>query len=57
MMRTMRAGAKWIMAIVAVSFVGWMVFEVGMDISDQGSTSATDEIARVNGQKITADVF
>ena len=57
MMRTMRASAKWIMAIVAVSFVGWMVFEVGMDISGQGSTSANDEIARVNGRKITADVF
>ena len=57
MMRTMRASAKWIMAIVAVSFVGWMVFEVGMDISGEGRTSANDEIARVNGQKITADMF
>ena len=57
MMRTMRASAKWIMAIVAVAFVGWMVFEVGMDIQGQGSTTANDEIARVNGRKITADVF
>ena len=57
MMRTMRASAKWIMAIVAVAFVGWMVFEVGMDIQGQGSATATDEIARVNGRKITADVF
>ena len=57
MMRTMRASAKWIMGIVAVAFVGWMVFEVGMDIQGQGSTTANDEIARVNGRKITADVF
>ena len=57
MMRTMRASAKWIMAIVAVSFVGWMVFEVGMDITGQGSQTANDEIARVNGQKITSSMF
>jgi peptidyl-prolyl cis-trans isomerase D len=57
MMRSMRASAKWIMAIVAVSFVGWMVFEVGMDISGQGRASANDEIATVNGKKITGDMF
>ena len=57
MMKTMRGIAPWIMLVVAVSFVGWMVFEVGMDISGQGSTTANDEIARVNGRKITADVF
>jgi parvulin-like peptidyl-prolyl isomerase len=45
------------MAIVAVSFVGWMVFEVGMDITGQGSASANDEIARVNGRKITGEQF
>lgn len=48
----MRASAKWIMAVVAVSFVGWMVFEVGMDLSGQTSGGALDEIARVNGTKI-----
>ena len=57
MMRTMRASAKYIMAIVAVAFVGWMVFEVGMDISGQGSASANDEIARVNGRKINGEQF
>ena len=57
MMRTMRAGAKYIMAIVAVAFVGWMVFEVGMDISGQGAASANDEIAVVNGRKITGEQF
>ncbi len=57
MMRTMRASAKWIMAIVAVSFVGWMVFEVGMDVTGQGSTRATDEIATVSGHKITGELF
>lgn len=56
MMRTMRGIAPWIMLIVAVSFVAWMVFEFGMDISGQGSQFA-DEIARVNGQKIDRQRF
>ena len=36
MMRTMRASAKWIMGAVAISFVGWMVFDVGMDVGGRG---------------------
>ncbi|MCH8255221.1 MAG: hypothetical protein IID06_07720, partial [Gemmatimonadetes bacterium] len=27
-MRSMRANAKWIMLLVALAFVGWMVFDV-----------------------------
>jgi peptidyl-prolyl cis-trans isomerase D len=57
MMRTMRSIAPWIMAIVAVSFVGWMVFEVGMDVRGQASGAPLDEIARVNGQKIDVQTF
>jgi peptidyl-prolyl cis-trans isomerase D len=52
MMRTMRAIAPWIMVIVAVSFVGWMVFEWGMDATGQRTGGVSDEVARVNGQKI-----
>lgn len=56
MMRTMRAIAPWIMVIVAVSFVGWMVFQVGMDVTGT-STGAVDEVARVNGEKIDQQTF
>jgi peptidyl-prolyl cis-trans isomerase D len=56
MMRTMRAIAPWIMLIVAVSFVAWMVFEVGMDVTGRGA-GATDEVARVNGTKIDQQTF
>ncbi len=56
MMRTMRAIAPWIMLIVAVAFVGWMVFEVGMDV--QGQTGGIPQsIARVNGRGIDATMF
>jgi peptidyl-prolyl cis-trans isomerase D len=57
MMRTMRSIAPWIMAIVAVSFVGWMVFEVGMDVRGQSTGAPLDEVARVNGQKIDVQTF
>jgi parvulin-like peptidyl-prolyl isomerase len=48
----MRGIAPWIMVIVAVSFVGWMVFEVGMDVSGRGTAGANDEVGRVNGRRI-----
>ena len=57
MMRTMRGIAPWIMVIVAVSFVGWMVFEVGMDVSGQTSGGMVDEVARVNGRSIDFQTF
>ncbi len=57
MMRTMRASAKWIMGAVAISFVGWLVFDVGMDVGGRGGSTFTDVIARVNGQKIDVQTF
>ncbi len=57
MMRSMRGIAPWIMLVVAVTFVGWMVFEVGMDIQGQTSGGVTDEVARVNGRKIDYQTF
>jgi len=57
MMRTMRASAKWIMGAVAISFVGWLVFDVGMDVGGRGGSTFTDAIARVNGEKIDAQTF
>ncbi len=57
MMRVMRGIAPWIMVIVAVSFVGWMVFEVGMDATGRGGQNAIDEVGRVNGQKIGLQTY
>ncbi len=53
----MRASAKWIMLILVVSFVGWMVFEVGMDVSGQGGATLGDAAARVNGTKIDLNTY
>lgn len=57
MMRAMRASAKWIMLFLAVAFVGWMVFDVGMDVTGQGGASLTDAAARVNGAKIDLQTY
>ncbi len=57
MMRTMRGIAPWIMVIVAVSFVGWMVFEVGMDVGGQTSGGAANEVVSVNGRSIDLQTF
>lgn len=58
MMRTMRASAKWIFLVLAVAFVGWMVFEVGMDLSVQGQgIRNTDAVLRVNGTKVDLQTY
>ena len=57
MMRAMRANAKWIMGGVAVAFVGWMVFDVGMDVGGSGGPSVTDAVASINGRKIDVQTF
>lgn len=58
MMQTMRASAKWIMGILAVAFVGWMVFDVGMDVGGRGAgVQMTDAVARVNGAKIDLQTY
>jgi peptidyl-prolyl cis-trans isomerase D len=58
MIRSMRASAKWIMGFVAVFFVGWMVFDVGLGVSGRaGYQSANAPIAVVNGVKIDQQTF
>ena len=57
MMRSMRANAKWIMLFLALAFVGWMVFDVGMDVTGQGGATLTDAAARVNAVKIDLQTF
>lgn len=55
-MRQMRASAKWIMLIVIFSFVGWMIFDVGMNVTGQ-SGGASDTALRINGVKVDYQSF
>lgn len=57
MMRTMRAIAPWLMIVVALTFVGWMVFEVGMDLTGQSQKGAFNDLISVNGQVIDLRTF
>ena len=56
MMRTFRNMTKWLIGLMFVTFVAWMVFDVGMDISGRGRGSSS-EIARVNGTRIDQTTF
>jgi peptidyl-prolyl cis-trans isomerase D len=54
----MRASAKWIMGIVALAFVGWLVFDVGMDVGGRGgSPTFGSAVARVDGDEVDAQTF
>jgi peptidyl-prolyl cis-trans isomerase D len=52
MMRTFRSMAPWLMFIMAITFIGWMVFEVGMNVSGRGVAPTRQSIAKVNGTSI-----
>jgi peptidyl-prolyl cis-trans isomerase D len=51
MMRAMRENAKWVFYILAVAFIGWLVFDVGMGVTG-GGYSGGDVVLRVDGQAI-----
>jgi peptidyl-prolyl cis-trans isomerase D len=51
MLSTMREKTKWVMVVLAVAFVGWLVFGVGMDITGRGKSTSRD-IGSVNGVPI-----
>lgn len=53
MMQDLREKTKIVMIIVALAFVGLMVFEWGMDISGQSAGMQTGELGRVNGRSIS----
>ncbi|MBA2245110.1 MAG: peptidylprolyl isomerase [Gemmatimonadetes bacterium] len=57
MMQDLRNKTKWIMIIVALSFVGLMVFEWGMDISGQSSAAQSGELGRVNGRPVQNQAY
>ncbi|HVO35684.1 MAG TPA: peptidylprolyl isomerase [Gemmatimonadales bacterium] len=52
MLRTMREKTKIIMLILAVAFVGWLVFDVGMGVTGRGQSAATRDLGSVNGHPI-----
>ncbi len=52
MLRTMREKTKIIMIILAVAFVGWLVFDVGMGVTGQGQNASTKDLGSVNGHPI-----
>ncbi|HEX6590320.1 MAG TPA: SurA N-terminal domain-containing protein [Longimicrobiales bacterium] len=55
MMRQMRENTKWIIGIVAIAFVGLMIFEWGMDMSGQSGASLTGgEVGSIDGEPVTA---
>jgi parvulin-like peptidyl-prolyl isomerase len=51
MMRTMRENTKWVFYILAISFVGWLVFDVGMGATG-GNYGGTDVVLRIDGEPI-----
>ena len=57
MMRAMRATARPVILVVAVAFFGWMVFEVGMDITGQGGVTIGDPAVEVNGEEINLQTY
>lgn len=56
-MRSMRASAKWIMLVVAVAFVGWMVFDVAGLTGGGGGLGTSETVLRVNGVKLDYQSF
>jgi len=57
MLKSMRANTKIIMIIVIVGFVGMIVFGWGMDITDRRSGSQAGIIGKINGEKITYEMY
>ncbi len=51
MMRAMRENAKWIFYILAIAFVGWLVFDVGMGLRGRGPVGS-DVVLKVNGREV-----
>ena len=52
MLRTMREKTKIIMIVLAVAFVGWLVFDVGMGVTGQRASPTSRDLGTVNGSAI-----
>ena len=51
MMRAMRENTKWVFYILAVAFIGWLVFDVGMGVTGR-NYGGGDVVLRIDGQAI-----
>jgi peptidyl-prolyl cis-trans isomerase D len=53
MMQSMRGKAGKILGVLfAIAFVGWMFFELGLDMTGQGQNFNANELGRVNGEPV-----
>lgn len=52
MLTTMRERTKYIMFILAIAFVGWLVFDVGMGVSGGSQNQGGQNAGKVNGTPI-----
>jgi peptidyl-prolyl cis-trans isomerase D len=53
MLTTLRERTKYIMFILAIAFVGWLVFDVGMGATGRGDYQGGQNAGKVNGKPIT----
>jgi len=53
MLTTMRQRTKVVMLVLAIAFVGWMVFDVGMGVTGQGQYQSNQNAGEVNGEPIS----
>ena len=52
MMRTMREMSKYVFYVLAVAFLGWLVFDVGAGITGRSTGATGDVVLKVNGQEV-----
>jgi peptidyl-prolyl cis-trans isomerase D len=58
MMQKMRGQVGKILGVLfALAFVGWMVFELGMDVSGRGQNARAGEMGRVNGEPVLYQAY
>ncbi|HEX7241907.1 MAG TPA: peptidylprolyl isomerase, partial [Longimicrobiaceae bacterium] len=54
MMQALRGSLGKIMGVIfALAFIGWMFFELGLDVSSSASMAGGGELGRVNGEVVT----
>jgi peptidyl-prolyl cis-trans isomerase D len=58
MMQSMRGKAGKVLGIIfALAFVGWMFFEIGLDVTGGGRNTNMNELGRVNGQALQVQEY
>ncbi len=58
MMQSMRGKAGKILGILfAVAFIGWMFFELGLDVTGSGQNFNANELGRVNGDPVLVQQY